>query len=261
MRNVFEGSLLSRGSEKMGMIVFAMLAAAAGQPEIKVEPVPGRGYAATVAAFEADQYTPMLDRIKVLASQRCGKLSVRFGRYFFDNQIDVERGVTVIKNFRQAFSCYDPATDPYKPVPADWKPSADDTAAAKALAVRFLDNLDKGNGATLRPMMDPALEATTEEMNRFSREAKMHQTGPGAFTARLDGWLNNPEDAAYPGAYAYFAVLSSHPGIAGTCGGLLLYRVSAGKFVISQYDVRYISQKLIDEEGYSDEELNRLCQR
>ncbi|MGN6692506.1 MAG: hypothetical protein ACTHJU_16340, partial [Sphingopyxis sp.] len=86
-------------------------------------------------------------------------------------------------------------------------------------------------------------------------------TGPGKFTPRLDGWLNNPPDASYPGAYAFFAVLSSHPGIAGTCGGILLYRLSDGKYQVSQYDVRYVSQKLIDDEGMSDEELNRLCRR
>jgi len=244
----------------MTMMALALLAAA-GQPEIKVAPVPGKGFVATVALIDADQYDPTIDRIKVLATQRCGKLKVRFGRYYFDNQIDVDRGVTVIKDFRQNFSCFDPATDPYKPVPADWQASAAEVTAATTFAKRFVDNLDAGNGAALATMMDPALESTAAEMKRFSDEAKMHQTGRGEFTVRLDGWLNNPEDAAYPGAYAYFAVISTHPGIAGTCGGLLLYRVRTGEYKISQYDVRYVSQALIDEEGYSDEELNRLCQR
>ncbi|WP_058817035.1 hypothetical protein [Sphingopyxis sp. H050] len=246
----------------MGMMAFALLAAtAAGQPEIKIEAVAGKGYLATVEMIDADQYDPVVDRIKAIAIQRCGKLKSRFGRYYFDNQVDVERGVMVIKNFRQHFSCFDPATDPYKAVPADWKPSAAEVAAATKFVAGFLENLDKGNGAALAKMMDPALEATPAEMQRFSEEAKMHQTGAGRFTSRLDGWLNNPEDAIYPGAYAYFAVLSSHPGIAGTCGGLLVYRVREGVYNISQYDVRYISQQLIDEAGYSDEELNRLCQR
>ena len=245
----------------MAMIIFALLAAAAGQPEIKVAPVPGKGFVATVPVIDADQYNSTIDRIKVLATQRCGTLKVRFGRYYFDNQIDVDRGVTVIKDFRQNFSCFDPATDPYKPVPADWKASAAEITAATSFAKKFVDNLDRSNGAVLASMMDPALEATAAEMKRFSEEAKMHQTGPGEFTVRLDGWLNNPEDAAYPGAYAYFAVISSHPGIVGTCGGLLLYRVRDGVYNISQYDVRYVSQALIDEAGYTDEELNRLCQR
>lgn len=243
------------------IFVAALLAAAQGAPEIKIEAVPGRGYAATVPVIDENQYTPVIERIKLMAAERCGQQSVRYGRFYFDNEIDVERGVTIIKDFRQAFSCFDPATDPYKPVPADWKASAADTAAVTQYVTRFLDNLDAGNGRALAAMMDPQLEATTEEMTRFSREAKMHQTGSGSFTARLDGWMNNPPDASYPGAYALFAVISSHPGIAGTCGGLLVYRVSESKYQIAQYDVRYVSQKLIDEEGMSDEELDRLCRR
>ena len=243
------------------ILAAALLAATSGTPAIKIEAVPGKGYVATVPLIDADQYDPVIDRIKVMATQRCGRQSLRFGRYFFENQVDVERGVTVIKGFRQNFSCYDPATDPYKAVPADWKANAAEIAAATQVATRFLNYLDTGNGRALAAMMDPQLESTTEEMNRFSKEAKMHQTGTGSFTGRLDGWLNNPPDAAYPGAYAFFAVISSHPGIAGTCGGILLYRPSEGKYYVSQYDVRYISQSLIDEEGFSDEELNRLCQR
>jgi hypothetical protein len=245
----------------MATILLAAMLAASTTPAIKIEAVPGRGYAATVPLIDANQYDPVIERIKVLAAQKCGRLSVRFGRFFFDNQIDVARGVTVIKDYRQAFTCFDPATDPYKPVPADWKASPAEVAAATDYVTRFLTYLDAGNGRALAALMDPQLEATTDEMSRFSREAKMHQTGTGKFTARLDGWMNNPPDASYPGAYAYFAVLSTHPGIAGTCGGVLLYRLSEGKYQVSQYDVRYISQRLIDEEGMSDEELDRLCRR
>lgn len=140
-----------------------------------------------MALIDADQYDPTIDRVKILATQRCGSLKVRFGRYYFDNQIDVDRGVTVIKDFRQNFSCFDPATDPYKPVPADWKASPAEVTAATSFAKTFVDSLDAGNGADLARMMDPALEATTAEMKRFSDEAKWHQTGPGAFSVRLDG--------------------------------------------------------------------------
>lgn len=239
----------------------ALMASAQPLPAVKVEAVPGKGFAATVATIDADQYDPVVDRIKILAEQRCGAKKVRFGRYFFENHIDVERGVTVIKDFRQTFSCFDPATDPYKPVPADWKPSAAETTAATRFAQRFVDNLDAGNTALLAKMLDPALEVTSAEMKRFIDEAKVYQTGAGEFSPRLDGWLNNPEGATYPGAYAYFAVLSSHPGIVGTCGGILLHRLREGEYQISQYDVSYISQRLVDEEGFSDEELNRLCKR
>lgn len=243
------------------MFFAALMASAQPLPAIKVEAVPGKGYAATVAVIDADQYASIVERVKVLATQRCGSKKVRFGRYQFNNQVDVKRGVTIIKDYRQGFSCFDPATDPYKPVPADWKASAAETAAATRFVQRFLDNLDEGNSVVLARMMDPMLEATPAEMKRFSDEAKMHQTGTGEFSSRLEGWLNNPEDASYPGAYAYFSVLSSHPGVVGTCGGLLVYRVRDGEYQIAQYDVRYFSQDLVDKNGMTDEQLNRLCER
>lgn len=246
----------------MTAIFLAALAASAQPlPVIKVDVVPGKGFAATVAQIDADQYSPVIERIKVLAAQRCGSMKVRFGRFNFDNMVDKARGVTIIQNFRQAFNCYDPATDPYKPVPADWKASAAETAAATRFAQRFLDNLDAGNAAILVKMMDPALETNAAEMKKFSDEAKMYQTGAGEFSPRLDGWMNNPPDASYPGAYAYFAVLSTHPGIVGTCGGVLVQRLRDGEYRMAQYDVRYFSQKLVDEEGMTDAELDRLCKR
>ena len=239
----------------------ALIASSQPLPPIRVEAVPDKGFAATVVKIDANQYDAVVDRIKILAAQRCGTKKVRFGRYFLDNRVDVDRGVTVIENFRNTFKCYDPATDPYKPVPADWQPSPAETSAATRFAQRFVDNLDAGNAAVLSKMLDPALELTPTEMKRFLDEAKVYQTGPGEFNPRLDGWLNNPEGASYPGAYAYFAVLSTHPGIIRTCGGILLYRLREGEYQVSQYDVRYISQSLVDEEGFSDQELDRLCKR
>lgn len=220
------------------ILVAALLAAASSTTAIEIEAIPGRGFVATVPVIDANQYERVAGRIKLMATERCGRQNVRFGRYSFDNQMDLDRGVTMIKDFRQNFTCYDPATDPYKPVPADWRASAADVAAATEFATRFLNNLDAGNGRVLATMMDPQLEITAEQMRRFSEDARMHQTGTGSFSGRLEGWLNNPADAAYPGAYVFFAVLSSHPGVAGTCGGILLYRVSEGKYNVSQYDVR-----------------------
>jgi len=49
----------------------------------------------------------------------------------------------------------------------------------------------------------------------------------------LEGWSNNPDDTAYPGAYALFSVIDDHPGIAGTCGGILVQRVREGEYRIS----------------------------
>ena len=127
--------------------------------------------------------------------------------------------------------------------------------------IYLLDHPDSHDEALYELIPAPDYPGGAEIITPRDELRKMYQTGAGEFAVRLDGWLNNPEDAAYPGAYAYFAVLSSHPGIVGTCGGILLYRLRDGVYQISQYDVRYVSQRLVDEEGYSDEQLNRLCQR
>ena len=47
-------------------------------------------------------------------------------------------------------------------------------------------------------------------------------------TPQFVAWSNNPDGAAYPGAYVLFSVIDDHPGIAGTCGGILVQRVREG---------------------------------
>jgi hypothetical protein len=87
--------------------------------------VPGKGYAAVVETFPVTQLTSVSDRISALGKQRCGRLSARMGRYKYFTSTD-NRGRAVLTQYRQSFSCYDPATDPYQRAPADWKPSAQD---------------------------------------------------------------------------------------------------------------------------------------
>jgi hypothetical protein len=243
------------------MIIAAMLAAAQAEPEIKIVDVPGRGYQAQVKSFDATEYDAIVARISALAKRRCGALSVRFGRFRFDNRVDSARNVTVIENYTQSLSCYDPATDPYQPVPADWKASAADTQGANSFVNRFLAHMDGANGAAAAEMMDPSTEATKEDMDRLIRDMKMHWTGKGKLLPRLETWLNNPENAAYPGAYAFFTVLMDDPGVAGTCGGITVHRVRTGEYRIAQYDLRSISQALVDRDNLTNDDLDAICGR
>lgn len=41
-------------------------------------------------------------------------------------------------------------------------------------------------------------------------------------------------------------------GIAGTCGGILVQRVREGEYRIAQYDVQFISQALVNQQGLPD---------
>lgn len=250
------------GVDGVAIISLAMLLAAAQPtPAIKVTPVPGRGFSVQVAAFDSGQYNAVLEQIQALAKQRCGKRSVRFGRFGFENWVDAERKVTVIEKYQQAFSCFDPATDPYKPVPADWEASAAETAAISSFITRYLGHFETGNAAAAAAMMDPMMEVTTAEMQRTIDEAKLFHEEDGTLAPRFIQWMRNPEGATYPGAYAYFVVDDADPGVAGTCGGILVQRVQANEYRVAQYDVRFISQALVDEHNLTLAQLNQLCAR
>ena len=114
------------------------------QPAIKIEAVPGKGYAAVVDTFPIAQLTAVSDRISALAKQRCGRLSARMGRYKYFTSTD-NQGRAALTQYRQSFSCYDPATDPYERAPADWKPSAQDQADLTAFAQRYMGLLDRAD--------------------------------------------------------------------------------------------------------------------
>ncbi|MBU7588272.1 MAG: hypothetical protein KAF42_03560, partial [Sphingopyxis terrae] len=149
----------------MAGLVLALLLAAAGEPAIRVEKLAAGGFSADVADIEAARLTTTMEEVQRIAAQRCGKMKVRFGRYNFDSRVDTTRNVMMIENLRQKFFCYDPATDPYKPVPADWKASDADTAAATSFVTRFLDRLDRGDQARIA-MMDPLAEITPKDSGK-----------------------------------------------------------------------------------------------
>jgi hypothetical protein len=247
----------------MAMMAFAMLlAAASADPGIRIETVPGRGYQAVIGTFDSPDFQAVMARVQTEAVKRCGAQKVRFGRHHYDNRVDTARNVMLIENLRQAFFCFDPATDPYKPVPADWQASAEETANATLFVTRFLDLLNRGDAAGMA-MMDPLIEITRQDWDQL-RSGMVQSRDPGAggmLNPQLRGWINNPEGATYPGAYAYFAVVDSHAGIAGTCGGVSVQRLRPNEYRIAQYDVQFISQALIDQQGLSDGEAARLCAR
>ena len=245
----------------MAFMALALLLAAPADAAIRIEAVPGKGYTASVATFDAPDMTKIMARVAAEAKRRCGAQSVRFGRYYFDNRIDTARNMMLIENMRQGFFCFDPATDPYKPVPADWAASPAETASATVFVTRFLDRFDRGDAAGMA-MMDPLIEISREDWDGLRKAATQHRTGSnGTLTAKFVTWANNPEGMAYPGAYAFFSVIDDHPGIIGTCGGIAVQRVRADEYRVAQYDVQYIAEALAKQQGLSDDDLDRLCQR
>lgn len=228
------------------------------QPGIKIETVPGKGYAAVVETFPVGQLTSVSDRISALAKQRCGRLSARMGRYKYFTSTDAQ-GRAALTQYRQSFSCYDPATDPYERAPADWKPSAQDQADLTAFAQRYMGLLDRSDYVAGMPMMEPILEIEKDEWLSVPNMLKQHAGGTGRWTLQTLGWVNNPEGAAHPGRYAFVKVTATYQKIAAYCGTLVIYRQRPGSYLITQQNLSVIPESWITSGRTTRAEALKTC--
>jgi hypothetical protein len=227
-------------------------------PVIKIETVPGKGYAAIVETFPVAQLTPVSNRISALAKQRCGRLSARMGRYKYFTSTDA-RGRAALTNYRASFTCYDPATDPYQRAPADWKPSAQDQADLTAFAQRYMGLLDRSDYLAGMPMMESILEIEKDEWLSVPNMLKQHSGGQGRWTLQTLGWVNNPEGAAHPGRYAFVKVTATYPKIAAYCGTLVIYRQRPGSYLITQQNLSVIPESWIASGRTTRAEALKTC--
>lgn len=228
------------------------------QPAIRIEAVPGKGYAATVATFPVAQLSSVSDRIAVLAKQRCGRLSARMGRYKYFTSTDAQ-GRAALTQYRQSFSCYDPATDPYERAPADWKPSAQDQADLNAFADRYMGLLDRSDYVAGMPMMEPILEIEKDEWLSVPNMLTQHAGRPGRWSLQTLGWVNNPEGASHPGRYAFVKVTATYPKIAAYCGTLVIYRQRPGSYLITQQNLSVIPESWITSGRTTRAEALKTC--
>ncbi|MFL9842649.1 hypothetical protein ABS767_16885 [Sphingomonas sp. ST-64] len=229
-------------------------------PAIKIEPVPGKGYAAVVETFPVTQLTSISDRISALAKQRCGRLSARMGRYKYFNSTDAQ-GRAALTQYRQSFTCYDPATDPYERAPADWKPSAQDQADLTAFAQRYMALLDRSDYLAGMPMMEPILEIEKDEWLSVPNMLKQHSGGKGSWTLQTLGWANNPDGASHPGRYAFVKVTGSYPKIAAYCGTLVIYRQRPGSYLVTQQNLSVIPESWITTGRTTRAEAAKSCEQ
>lgn len=56
----------------MMMTAIALLMVAPADPTVRIDAVPGRGYSAVVGTFDSGDFTGVMERVKVIAQQRCG---------------------------------------------------------------------------------------------------------------------------------------------------------------------------------------------
>lgn len=222
--------------------------------------MPGKGYVARVTTFQTSRLIETSDRISVLAKQRCGRLSARMGRYKYNNNTDAQ-GRAAITDYRQAFTCYDPATDPYERAPANWKPSAQDEADLRAFAERYVGLLDRGDYVAGMPMMEPILEIEKDEWLSVPNMLKQHSGGKGRWSLETLAWVNNPEGASHPGRYAFVRVTGSYPKIAAYCGTLVIYRQRAGSYLVTQQNLSVVPESWIASGRTTRAEAAKSCQQ
>ncbi|MBO9711958.1 hypothetical protein [Sphingomonas sp.] len=226
------------------MLSMALALAAAQQaPEIAITPVSKDRYAAVIGDYPVEQRDAVTARMIAAGAERCGKLQVRWGRFSFDTGYTPD-GKQVMHNYRQAFSCIDPATDPYKPVAADWKASDKDNADALAFAQRYMAVFDAADAAKGIPMMEAMLEVDKPTWLAQPMQLK-GKIGTGSRSFKGPFWRLNPQGASHPGAYAVFVFSGTYSALAAHCGALVLYRDGPGVYHVSQQNVVAISKASI----------------
>jgi hypothetical protein len=218
-------------------------------PMIKVEQVPGKGYRLAVGSFPVSATDSVNAALKVKAEQVCGALKVRWGRYGY-NTLPSTDGSATRENYRQSFSCYDPAHDPYQPAPADWKATAKDDADALVFLKRYLASYDTGDATAGVAMMEPLLE-----MDKAGWRAGRVNKSNGVAIRDIRGpqWALNPEGAAHPGIYAAFGFNGTFADGVRHCGFIVLYRAQPGQYFITQQTVQPYPQ------GYSEAQFQEAC--
>lgn len=237
-------------------VSLALYAAGAQDPEIRIEAYPARGYIMRIADHDAD--LNLTELLNARAATRCGALKVRFGKFNYDNTVEAD-GRRMLKNHTQRFECIDPATDSYRPAPADWRPSAKDEADLSAFVDRFLTATDKGDAATGMPMMESIIEIQKAEWMDTTDRLRQHGGGAGRWTINIVGWGNNPEGAAHPGSYALVSVDGHYPKLAAYCGSLLIYREGPGRYWVSQRNLKVVPQAWVDDGSIPAAQLTELC--
>ena len=214
-------------------MIIAMLLAAqtAPLPDIRLEEQGGQRYRFVIAEpITTEQADAAMVEMSRQATALCRALSVRWGKYTFSRKADLATGEVLLADYVQGVSCFDPATDPYKPVAADWKPGAEDQRRANAFVLAYLGAMDASDMPAVVGMLEPALEMTVETMKPHVDDFRLRVAVRGREIGELV-WLNNPENFNHPGAYALAPVSGPR-----SCGYVVLYRTLSGTYQVSKQE-------------------------
>lgn len=214
-----------------------------------------------VDPFPESQSQEVQTKLDGLAKARCGRLTLRWGRFNYDTRAGTanDPDARQIINYRQEFRCIDPATDPYKPAPPGWTASAADNAAALAYARRYMAAVDALNVDSGLSMMETEVEATREEWLKLPQALKQ-SAGAGSRTFAEPRWLLDPEGAGHPGIYATITFRGTYSGLYNHCGYLMLYRDGAGHYKVSQQNFRALTREDVSSGRVSRAAADAACE-
>lgn len=236
----------------------ALLASSSSAPSFSLETVSDNSYAFNIGDFEKSQLPAVSSKIMKEAKHICGALTTRFGRYRYSTNI-VTGGSPMIVNYRQRFQCIDPATDPYKPVASDWKPSPQDERDATAFVTQYLAVLARKDAKAGTAMLEPLLEVTEAEWLATVKHLDVERAPQARWVPVPVGWDNNPAYASHPGSYAFYRISGTMPGMAAACGEILIYRSGPGKYQVAQQTITLVTQEVKSKGNLTFAQIARAC--
>lgn len=208
------------------------------------------------ASFDETEMDQVKARLVSLGTTTCGSLTLRWGRFTY-NTVHTTDGKAMITDMIQRFECIDPATDPYKPAPADWKPTEADERASKAAAERYIRAVLAGDAKAGIAMYEPIAEV--DEAAWRNASGGLADAGSGSFEVQRLDWSVNPAGMAHPGAYVTYAIQGRYSNLAVMCGALLLYRTQSGQFQITQQSLVGIRQAAVDRGAITLAQAKSYC--
>ncbi|MCW3836898.1 hypothetical protein ACFQ1E_11510 [Sphingomonas canadensis] len=241
----------------LSLLAASLAAAPAQDPKITTQGAADGSFTFTVGDFDAQRIDEIQDQLKVLAERRCGALSVRWGKFSYAKN-ELVGGKQIVADYVQKAKCYDPATDPYQPVPADWQPTAEEEDGAITFAQSYIEAVLADDFATGLAMAEPGMELDTDTWD--TGRQMLNGIGTGSFGIYDIGWAANPDGMPHPGAFALVHFRGDYSKVAVMCGWVVVYRAAPDKFLLTQqrfYVVTHAQERARG--GFADGEMERLC--
>lgn len=236
-----------------------VLAGVAGAADVDMAVRPeGDGYLITADdSFLEGPDGALSDRLESIAKSQCGELSVRWGQFRYAASRDPQ-GQRELSDFSQRFSCFDPASDPFAPVPSDWKASSSDEFHAMQTAMTMFDAITSGDAPTALAMFEPGIEFHEGEW--LSSTDLLRDPGSGYADITYLDWLINPRSTPHPGAFADLRVTGFYDDYEKACVDMILYREAPERFLVTSMIVSAVRKEWVETGEVSQIEVEKSCE-